>query len=150
VDDVLRQEVATVTSAEHKGVNVDLDLASGSRVKGPVEEFRQVVINVFENAVHAVDPAGRVRIATRTHTGRVRITVEDDGDGIPAAELERVFDPFYTTRDPGEGMGLGLALSKRTLEDMGGTIQMRSREGRGTMVTIEVPTSDSQEVARSA
>ena len=67
--------------------------------------------------------------------------------GIPEEDLEHVFDPFYTTKPPGEGTGLGLAVSYRIIEDLGGTIAVRSTEGKGTLLTITLP-QDEESIQR--
>ena len=68
--------------------------------------------------------------------------VADDGCGISAEKRQQIFDPFFTTKDPGKGMGLGLALCKRTVTDLGGAIEVRSELGVGTQMLVELPTED--------
>jgi signal transduction histidine kinase len=63
----------------------------------------------------------------------------DNGSGIPAEDLNRIFDPFYTTKDTGKGTGLGLSVSLRIVEDMGGDIRAKSEKGKGATITIILP-----------
>jgi signal transduction histidine kinase len=81
--------------------------------------------------------------ATNEHDDRgglaVRIEVEDTGDGIAAEHLARIFDPFYTTKTPGNGTGLGLAIAARIIESLGGTITAASRPGSGALFVIRLP-----------
>jgi signal transduction histidine kinase len=69
----------------------------------------------------------------------VHIEFIDNGSGIPAEDLNRVFDPFYTTKEPGKGTGLGLSVSLSIVEDMGGDIKAESEEGKGTTMTVILP-----------
>jgi signal transduction histidine kinase len=69
----------------------------------------------------------------------VQIEVEDRGCGIEGEALERIFEPFYTTKPPGEGTGLGLSISERTIRDHGGSIAVESRPGEGTQFTVFLP-----------
>ena len=100
-----------------------------------------MVLNLIENAVQAVAPGGIVEVKTEALAGKVRFMVKDNGCGIPPNERERIFDPFFTTKDPGQGMGLGLALCKRTVTDMGGSIDCKSRKDLGTEMVVELPTA---------
>lgn len=140
-DDLVEGEVRMVVESERKKVDLKLALNSNAWVHGPPEELRQMVLNLVENAVQAVAPGGTVRVETDALVGKVRFTVKDNGCGIPPNERERVFDPFFTTKDPGQGMGLGLALCKRTIVDMGGSIDLKSRKGLGTEMVVELPTA---------
>ncbi len=139
LDELVEREVGRLTEVEEKGVRLELSLDSGARVRGPHEELRQMVLNLVENAVQAVERGGRVRVETTALTGLVRLVVEDDGCGIPAADRDRIFDLFYSGKDPGKGIGLGLALVQRTVTDLGGTIKVESEEGEGTRFTLELP-----------
>ena len=79
----------------------------------------------------------RVRVSARVADGGVWVEVEDDGKGIPAEVLPRLFEPFFTTAAPGEGSGLGLALCHATMERFGGSIAARNRGGlRGAVVEL--------------
>jgi signal transduction histidine kinase len=143
----LCEDAVRAVGSEEPGVAVhlDLDRALGSIVTDG-ERVRLALVNILTNARHAVlartDPPGRVdraiQVITReTTTGRVGIDVRDHGVGIAADDLARVFDPFFTTRRT--GTGLGLALSRRIIEGLGGTITVSSRPGHGTDVRIELP-----------
>jgi nitrogen fixation/metabolism regulation signal transduction histidine kinase len=98
------------------------------------DELREVLLNVLENARLA--GAGDVRVALRADAsaGTVHITVHDDGGGIPAEVLPRIFEPHFSTRT--SGSGLGLAISRRLVEGWGGGIDVRSEAGQGTRVEI--------------
>ncbi|HOX42362.1 MAG TPA: ATP-binding protein [Myxococcota bacterium] len=140
--ELVRQEVSRLTSAEQKGVRLEVAAVEGVRLRGPQEELRQLVINLVENAVQATQPGGWVRVAVGREAGKARLVVEDNGCGIPPENRDRVFDLFFTTKDPGKGVGLGLALVKRTVTDLGGALQLDSEPGRGTRFSLELPSLD--------
>jgi signal transduction histidine kinase len=92
----------------------------------------QVWVNILTNAVQAVSQEGRVEIATREEAGFVVTEISDDGPGIPEESRPKLFTPFFTTKGPGEGLGLGLDTCKRIVEEAGGRISYESRPGRTT------------------
>ena len=104
-------------------------------------QIRQCLINLVRNASEAVvaKGGGRVVLRTRRDGDRVAIEVEDDGVGIPADVLPRLFDPFFSTKD--SGSGLGLALTQQIVRDHGGDLDVTSTVGRGTTFTVRVPGS---------
>ncbi len=109
------------------------------------ELLEQVLINLVTNAVQAMPSGGSLVLGAEAvlddadSVAEVRLTVEDTGAGIPAAELERIFDPFVTGR--AHGTGLGLTLVHNVVEAHGGTLEMQSEVGRGTRVTVLLPTA---------
>jgi two-component system nitrogen regulation sensor histidine kinase NtrY len=98
------------------------------------DELREVLLNVFENARLA--RATAVRSIIQSDNGRIAISVQDDGQGIPKDVLPRIFEPHFSTRT--SGSGLGLAISRRLIESWGGTMGIESTEGQGTMVRIDL------------
>jgi signal transduction histidine kinase len=72
----------------------------------------------------------------------VEVRFKDNGMGIPDEEISHVFDPFYTTKDPGKGTGLGLSVCYRIIESYGGTISIESRQGEGTTVIVKLPSDE--------
>jgi two-component system NtrC family sensor kinase len=103
-------------------------------------QIRQCLINLVRNAADAVSAKGGGQVVVRTRGGqyRVEIAVEDDGIGIATELLPRLFDPFFSTKEGGNG--LGLALTQQIIQDHGGEIHVASRVGRGTTFTLSVPT----------
>ncbi|RMG59692.1 MAG: two-component sensor histidine kinase, partial [Deltaproteobacteria bacterium] len=84
---------------------------------------------------------GATRVLPDTSKGRVVIEVEDTGGGIPEEDLEKIFDPFYTTKEPGKGTGLGLSISSAILDSYDGFIEVESRVGEGSLFRIVLPAS---------
>ena len=100
-----------------------------------------VFMNLIRNARDAMSGGGRLEIATSVEpeNGSVNIVFSDNGEGIREENLEHVFEPFFTTRDPGEGTGLGLSIAYETVRRIGGDISITSVEGNGTVVTVTLP-----------
>jgi signal transduction histidine kinase len=97
----------------------------------------QVVWNLITNAVQAMDGRGRLSVTAQVANGRLRIEVRDTGKGIAEADLDRVFQPMYTTRP--DGVGLGLAISREFARAEGGDLTVSSIEGAGTSLVLELP-----------
>ena len=127
---------------EANGVRVERAFGDGVLpVRGRPEQLAQVFVNLFTNACHAMpDRGGRLDITTELTTDetRVRITVSDNGHGIPDEHLGRVFQPFFTTKDEKHGTGLGLAIVKRIIESHGGTVEVDSAP-TGTRFVVSLP-----------
>jgi two-component system nitrogen regulation sensor histidine kinase NtrY len=103
------------------------------------EQIRRVIINLVDNAVEAMERRGRIVLETQRDTVNnvVRVVVADDGPGIPAAEREKLFLPYYSTKR--RGSGLGLAIVRRIIAEHGGSIEVGENVPRGTRFTIELP-----------
>ena len=108
---------------------------------GPIlldyDKIKQVIINLLLNAIESQPNNGEIRVSTRKREDRVYICVSDNGKGISPSDLDRVFEPFFTTKL--EGTGLGLANSKRIIDQHGGKMRIESILGKGTEVKIEIP-----------
>jgi signal transduction histidine kinase len=142
------------------GHAVDIALAEGlPPVRGVDHQLEQVVVNLVVNACQAA-PGGRVIVGTAAKGCETRssprlpagcpgvlLYVSDEGPGVPEADRERIFDPFYTTKDPGEGTGLGLAIVARTVHESGGVIWVDpSREG-GAVFMVFLPIASETDAA---
>ncbi len=99
--------------------------------------MERVFFNLFLNAVQAMPEGGSLRVATRRQNGTAQAEVSDAGGGIPPENLESIFNPFFTTKP--EGVGLGLAIVSKIVDDHGGKIQVESEPGQGTTFRITVP-----------
>ena len=110
-------------------------------IKADGEKLRQAFLNIAINALQATPPGGTVIISTTVYkTALCEISFRDTGPGIDADCLERIFEPFYTTKP--DGTGLGLAITKKIIESHGGTLVVESDAGRGTTVTVRLPMQD--------
>lgn len=102
--------------------------------------IRQVFVNVLINAMQAVAGDGQIRLRiAREGANGVRVDIEDDGEGIPAENLSRVFNPFYTTRPVGSGTGMGLSVADTIVRRHGGRIGIASERSAGTVVSVTLP-----------
>jgi CheY-like chemotaxis protein len=115
-------------------------------------ELGQVFVNLLLNAAQAIPegraPANVVRLAGRTEGGFAVVEVRDTGVGIPPENLRRIFDPFFTTKPPGQGTGLGLSIVHGIVSSLGGTIEVESEQGMGTVFRVRLPaTSDAERPA---
>ncbi len=125
--------------------------ASGCRVNIDGDRMRQVVINLLDNAVQAMMPDaqpradGRILVATRLAQNGYELAIEDNGPGIPADILPKVFEPLFSTKS--FGTGLGLPTVKQIVEQHGGNIGIQSEAGRGTRVTVILPSASAKEMA---
>ncbi|MFC7597854.1 sensor histidine kinase [Terrabacter sp. GCM10028922] len=108
------------------------------RVGSYASELNQVWTNLIDNAVDAVDGHGTIVVRTHREDAVVVVEIEDDGPGIPSADVTRVFDPFFTTKPPGQGAGLGLGTCHHIIERHRGRITVDSRPGR-TVFRVELP-----------
>ena len=106
------------------------------------DELRGVFVNLLTNALQAMpDVPGRITLRAYADAGAAVVEVQDDGTGIPADVQPRVFQPSFSTKT--SGMGLGLAISKRAVEAAGGSIAFETAEGQGTTFTVRLPLAES-------
>jgi CheY-like chemotaxis protein len=140
---VLRSCVSmTWNEIRHRAV-LERDVGTLPPVAGNPARLSQVFVNLLVNAAHAIPPGHRqghrIRLSARVSGDAVTVEVEDTGTGIPPAVLPRVFDPFFTTRPAGEGTGLGLSISRSIVAAVGGSVELGSQPGRGTVARVRLP-----------
>ncbi|HKB11483.1 MAG TPA: ATP-binding protein, partial [Vicinamibacterales bacterium] len=129
------------SEGERNGIAIEARYAEGPLViEGDRFALGRVYRNLITNAIQATEAGGRVTIATARVGSQIEITVTDTGSGIPADRLSAIFDDFVTTKR--RGLGLGLAISKRIVEQLDGTIAVASEVGRGTAFTLRFPARD--------
>lgn len=103
------------------------------------QELNQVFINILINAAHAIEEKGEICLRTWVDGEWIKVALSDTGQGIPADKLERIFEPFYTTKPVGKGTGLGLSICYDLIKKIGGDIQVASKVGHGTTFTLSIP-----------
>ena len=102
------------------------------------KQFQEVLFNLIRNAAQAIHKKGRISIAARANNGRVAIDIQDTGSGIPEDKAGKLFSAFFTTKEPGQGTGLGLYIVRKIVEKNGGAIYLKETQvGKGTTFTLE-------------
>jgi two-component system sensor histidine kinase RegB len=115
------------------------DDAQQVTVRAPLQGLAQAIRGVLQNAFDASQPGQSIELTAHVIDRRVHLTVVDHGEGMPAHVLARVGEPFYTTKEVGQGTGLGLFLTRSVIERLGGDLDVRSVENEGTAVDIQLP-----------
>ena len=114
------------------------DFASGLPViNGNRDGLKQVFLNLVLNSVQAMDEGDTLTIRTMSYDGKLEVEIKDTGFGIPAKNLKKIFDPFYTTKEDGTGMGLAIAYT--IISDHSGTLNIESKTGIGTTAKVVLP-----------
>jgi len=110
-------------------------------VRASRNELVQVFVNLLQNAIDAMPRGGEIRIDAGEHDEMLHVLVSDTGTGMTSAIVQRLFQPFFTTKEPGKGTGLGLSISQSILRDHGGTLTVESRPGEGSTFVMRLPVS---------
>lgn len=135
---VLISVVELVKHSAPKDVRFEMDTEPGlPPVRCDSEQLSQVVLNLALNAAQAMPEGGVVRLSALRGSGSVMVSVSDEGVGIPEKEMERIFDPFYTTKD--SGTGLGLSVVHQIVTRHGGSITAQRNEGKGMTFSFQLP-----------
>ncbi len=142
--DVSKVIQETLSLVEHQleksGVAVKLDAPSSlPPIKGNSGKLQQVFLNLFLNARDAMDAGGTLSVHAWSEGGFARVDVSDNGQGIAPEHLERIYDPFFTTKGARKGTGLGLAVTYGIVREHGGSIEVESHPGAGSRFRVEIP-----------
>ena len=137
-----------LTGYELKNIDIALDLPQDTHVRGDEPAIIGVLINLLTNAAlalrSAAQPAPRIELRAQPQGGRLFLTVRDNGTGITNENLPRVFEPFFTTRDVGQGLGLGLSVSYAIIQRHGGTLRVASEWGAWTAFSFDLASASPQ------
>lgn len=142
---LLLHSVARLVSETAKMAGVEIrveETASVPTICVDPEQIKQVLLNLAINAVQAMPSGGKVMLRTLADSGNVRLEVQDEGVGIDPENAERIFNPFFTTRD--EGTGLGLSIAERIVSQHGGRIESRRNRDRGMTFSVTLPLDSTQ------
>jgi signal transduction histidine kinase len=137
------------TTAEVAGLTIETRLVFGPLfVEGDLYAMNRVYRNLLMNALQATPPKGEVMVRTLREDDHGVVAISDTGYGIPKERLDTIFDDFVTTKR--RGLGLGLAISKKIVEQLGGTISVASEVGVGTTFTIRFPLTQARPTTKLA
>jgi PAS domain S-box-containing protein len=140
---ILQEVVRIIGDTFPKSIRVELDRAPALHtVHADPTQLHQVILNLCVNARDAMPDGGVLRLRAvnaNNDEARVRVEVEDTGTGIPANLLDKIFDPFFTSKDPGKGTGLGLSTALAIVRGHGGSLEVSSVPGEGTLFTMLLP-----------
>jgi two-component system NtrC family sensor kinase len=140
VDDAVHAAGALLRNSPcGQNVEVKYKGAPGVTVRSRPGELEQVVFNIFLNAAQAMQGTGSIEAHACPNGREVVLAIRDAGPGIVAQHLERVFEPFFTTKQPGEGIGLGLAISSEIVHELGGSIRAANHPQGGARFEIALP-----------
>ncbi|MGI9626247.1 MAG: hybrid sensor histidine kinase/response regulator, partial [Longimicrobiales bacterium] len=131
----IRDMLDLIRAAVSENIELRLDLDNDARVRGDPSQLRQVVLNLVVNAAEAIGNAqGSIDLAVRVADGAITLSVKDDGCGMDAATQSRVFEPFYSTKFAGRGLGLSTVMG--IVRDHGGKLRLESKPGSGTLMEV--------------
>ena len=142
INTLIEASTRLVHNEVHKRSDIRLDLAEGLPVfTGNAQKIEQILVNLLVNAGQAMrdDVRGLITVRTRADDTDVVFEIEDNGIGMGDKTLKQIFDPFFTTKRAKGGTGLGLAIAYRIIEEHGGSITVKSKQGLGTTFTVRIP-----------
>lgn len=131
--------------AEHLGISIERQFEPVPPVLINRDMLKDIYLNIIRNAFQAMPQGGHLQVSARPEREGVAIKICDTGTGIGPEQLPRIFDPFFSTKAPGEGTGLGLAIAQRQLRGIGGHIDVSSRVDEGTCFTLFLPLNDEEQ-----
>ncbi|MEK6673475.1 MAG: ATP-binding protein, partial [Nitrospirota bacterium] len=136
------KDVADLIEASALTVMIDVRLALGDiqPIRIDPEQIKQVILNIYQNSIHAMPDGGMLLTETFTENGKAIIRISDTGKGISPDDIVNIFTPFFSTKEA--GLGLGLSIVQRIVEEHGGGIHCQSEINNGTMFTIALPIDD--------
>ena len=149
MNEIIRSAVGIVKyDRRSKNITYNLSLTDNlPKISLVADHMLQVLLNILINAVDASEGFGDViNVATRIENNQVLVEVRDQGCGIPEDRLNKIFEPFYTTKDVGKGTGLGLTVSYGLIKKLKGEIKVKSKVNEGSTFTIVIPTSTDSQV----
>ncbi len=140
IHEIIEHSLAMLHNQIKHVVTIERDFSTSDIViKGNVGNLHQVFLNLLGNAVQAIESEGTITVKTEDKESEVFITLTDSGIGIPQENIQKITDPFFTTKDPGKGTGLGLSITYNIIKEHKGKLLFESEEGQGTSVKIILP-----------
>jgi signal transduction histidine kinase len=138
INELIKETLLQINVPDNIETQTELD--DLPKIEGDKQMLKRVFINLADNAVEAMEPkGGKLKVSTKQKDSSIEVKFEDTGAGIAEKNLQKIFAPFFTTK--AQGMGVGLAICKRFVEQHYGTIKVESKEGEGSIFTIQLPIS---------
>lgn len=143
--EIIETTIQLLASEFKNRIELEKDFQELPLIQCNRSQISQVIMNLLSNATQAIHGNGKIWISTKLIPSKdddkekICISIQDNGLGISANTIEKIFDPFFTTKEVGRGTGLGLSISYGIIQNHGGTIQVRSEEGKGTEFTVFLP-----------
>jgi two-component system, NtrC family, sensor kinase len=153
LEDVVKRSIRLMSSQVPPGVDLVDEIPGDLVLELDAQRMQEVFLNLLMNGIQAIqETPGEIRVAAAPAPANHEavITIEDTGVGIPKEELDRIFDPFYTTKEVGVGTGLGLSIVYGIIEKHHGRISVESKQGEGTRFIIRMPYNPNVRAERSA
>ncbi len=126
--------------ASYKKINISLETSGETPiVQTDPYQLAQVLLNLLTNAIQATGEGGRICVAVHASQKQAEVTIQDTGCGIPKEHLDKIFEPFFSTKTAGEGTGMGLYISRNIVSKLGGKMTVESQPGKGTAFIISLP-----------
>ena len=138
VDDLIRECFALLEYGL-KNIDLTMDLKLKRAFNVDVEALKQVIVNIGLNAIQAMPDGGELTVETQESSTHFVIKFTDTGIGMDEEQIQKIFDPFYTTKEVGEGTGLGLSVTYSLVQSMNGRITVKSKKNVGTCFQLELP-----------
>lgn len=126
--------------AQNNDVEIDVDIDKDAEINIADSAIRRAILNLYLNAIEAMPKGGKLTVETSREKGRIRLKISDTGIGMSRSTLDRIFEPFITSKS--SGTGLGLTLVKNIIENAGGEISVESKKGEGTSFVLDFPVAD--------
>jgi len=136
INAIIRETLSQVGTPEN--VKIVTKLSYLPKIRADKDMVRRVFLNLALNGIQAMEKGGTLEISTKKTKEFVEVAFKDTGIGIPKEDMRRIFTPFFTRK--AKGMGVGLAICKRFVENHGGKIEVESEEGKGSTFTVKLPT----------
>jgi two-component system NtrC family sensor kinase len=149
VNTVIEETVSGVKENELLLNNIDLKINYAQdlpEIYLDRDQIRQVFLNLINNAQDAISGPGAITITTKALEDTIAVEFQDTGEGMTTEQIKQIFNPFFTTKDVGKGTGLGLSVSIGIMESVGGSIEVQSIKGSGSIFTVVFPLNDSNGV----
>lgn len=137
LNDIIENSLLILNSKSKNRIAINKELSDKQlQIKGNQGQLHQVFTNIISNAIDAIEGNGNINITSKKSGKNIEIEIKDDGSGIEEENLNKIGEPFYTTKDPGKGTGLGMYITFQIVKEHNGRLKIDSKKGEGTLVKI--------------